>query len=73
MIEVKEMKKVVAVFFSICLILSLFVVPISAANKAEGYAIYRDGAGLNLDWHSGLIYSSNFNSSNTVVRVGCKR
>ena len=49
--------------------ISCLLISTSAASNAQGYAIYRDGAGINPDWHSGFIYSSNFNSSNTVIHV----
>lgn len=53
----------------ICIIFISLSITASAASNAQGYAVYRDGANINPDWHSGYIYSSNFNSSNTVIHV----
>lgn len=64
-----KMKKVISLVIAICIIFTSSAITTSAASKAQGYAIYRDGAGINPDWHSGYIYSSNFNADNTVLHV----
>lgn len=62
------MKKIISLAIATCIVFASSIAT-SAAYKAQGYAIYRDGAGLNLDWHSGCIYSSSFSASNTVIHV----
>ncbi len=63
------MKKIISLSIAICIIFTSAILTTSAATNAQGYAIYRDGAGINPDWHSGYIYSSSFNASNTVIHV----
>lgn len=62
------MKRIISLAIATCIIFASSIAT-SAVYKAQGYAIYRDGAGLNLDWHSGCIYSSNFSASDTVIHV----
>ena len=63
------MKKIITSIVTICIVFNSFILSVSAATKAEGYAIYRDGAGINFDWHAGFIYNALYHSANTVIHV----
>ncbi len=42
---------------------------ISAISSYKGYAVFRDGAGINIDWHAGLMNKANSSYSNCVIHL----
>lgn len=53
-------KKILLFLCVFCILFNLSFITSFAASKAQGYAVYRDGSGINLNWHTGFIYSTNY-------------
>lgn len=54
------LKKVFSFLCVFCFLFNLCFITSFAASKAQGYAVYRDGSGLNPNWHTGFIYSTDY-------------
>lgn len=49
---------------ALCFVVSSTVI---AATGSQGYAVYRNGAVLNPDWHAGVMYAPSSSSTDSVV------
>ncbi len=62
--------KILSIISLTTFLICCFLFPVNAlTSKIQGYAVYRDGNGINFDWHAGLMSRYDLCYDNSIIHV----